>query len=84
MDECEQEYEKCYYAETCSQSVDAVDEVYRVVDKHDQEYCERNADEWGNLVDAEESVEIVHVKSAEGHEGCGDELCEIFRLWRKF
>lgn len=63
-----------YDADTGCQPVNTIDEVDGVGDEDNQQHGERNTDEGGNLVDAQQPVEIVDVQACDGEEGRRDNL----------
>ena len=66
LDEIRQKSHQCYDGESGCQTVDAVYQVYGIVDEYHDEDGQGNADIGGNLTDAKQSVEVVDIESAKG------------------
>ena len=61
MDEIDEESRQGYQREPRCQAVDAINEVDGIVDEDDEENGQRNTDKVRYFVNAEQSVEIVHI-----------------------
>ena len=62
--------------ETGGESIDAIDEIYGVCDEYRKDDGEQDLDEEGELIDPEESMEIIHYNSTHKQEETGKDLSE--------
>ena len=77
-----EETDERQYGETAGESVDAVNQVECVVDKHYDKHSQRRTDTERYRLNAHETIEVVDVQTRERHKACSQYLNKKFHTRR--